>query len=241
MKTKLSLLLCLLLLGLAPVVSAQDDEGGDKAYSSKSLIPIKDEPGLPRVLLIGDSISMGYTLLTREKLAGVANVHRPPTNCGSSHSGILNLDKWLGDGKWDVIHFNWGMHDLKILGSGKQNVPIADYEKNMRELVARLKKTGATLIFATTTPLPNDTNGVYKRTANEELKYNDVAVAIMKENDVMIDDLHAIAEPQIEKIHMSDGVHFNTEGCKVLSDQVAASITKALDERKKSQPQAARK
>ena len=70
-------------------------------------------PGLPRVLLIGDSISIGYTLPTRELLDGKANVHRIPTNGGPTTRGLEQLDRWLGDSRWDVIHFNFGLHDLK--------------------------------------------------------------------------------------------------------------------------------
>ncbi len=128
-----------------------------------SFAPVTDTPGLPRVLLIGDSISMGYTLPVRERLQGKANVHRPAENCSESAKGVKRLDAWLGDGKWDVIHFNFGLHDLKYLDAagkyvtpdkGKQVASVADYEKNLRAIVARLKQTGANLIFATTTPVP---------------------------------------------------------------------------------------
>lgn len=67
---------------------------------------VQDEPGLPRVLLIGDSVSGGYTLATRKLLAGKANVHKAPENCGPTGNGLKKLDIWLGDGHWDVIHFN---------------------------------------------------------------------------------------------------------------------------------------
>lgn len=232
---KLSLFLLLASLAYTGLSLAAGDETSETTtYSSPSLVPIKDDPKLPRVLLIGDSISMGYTLQTRENLKGVANVHRPPTNCGSTRSGVDNLEKWLGEEKWDVIHFNWGMHDLKYLESGRQNVPIDLYEKNLRELVARLQKTGATLIFATTTPLPRDTQGKFKRSADAEKEYNAVAVKVMKENGVLVDDLHAVAEPQIDKILSKDGVHFNSEGCAVLSRQVADSIDQALAARAKN-------
>ena len=80
-----------------------------------SLVKVEDVPGLPRVLLIGDSISMGYTLDVREMLKGKANVHRIPTNGGPTTNGIENIKDWLGDSKWDVIHFNWGLHDLKYI------------------------------------------------------------------------------------------------------------------------------
>ena len=88
--------------------------------------------GLPRVLLLGDSISVGYTLQTRQNLAGKANVHRPYANCQSSRNAITQktgahhdggrwdsrnatrLDSWLAaKPSWDVIHFNFGLHDLK--------------------------------------------------------------------------------------------------------------------------------
>ncbi|MDE2954799.1 MAG: SGNH/GDSL hydrolase family protein, partial [Gemmatimonadota bacterium] len=74
--------------------------------------PIEDVPGLPRVLIIGDSISIGYTVPVRELLKGKANLHRPLTNCGPTKRGTEEIENWLGDGSWDVIHFNWGLHDI---------------------------------------------------------------------------------------------------------------------------------
>jgi len=79
-----------------------------------ALQDVPDTPGLPRILLIGDSISIGYTIPAREQLQGTANVHRIPENGGPTTNGLKQLDAWLGSGKWDVIHFNWGLHDLKI-------------------------------------------------------------------------------------------------------------------------------
>ncbi len=87
-----------------------------------AFVPITDDPGLPRVLLLGDSISIGYTLPVRERLLGRANVHRPPANCGPSSLGLERLDEWVGQRPWDVIHFNWGLHDLKYMGPGGENL-----------------------------------------------------------------------------------------------------------------------
>ncbi len=111
-----------------------------KRAPNPALGQVEDQPGLPRVLLIGDSISMGYTLPVREELKGVANVHRPNMNCGPTSTGLTNLDKWLGDKPWDVIHFNFGLHDLKYMDSkgnlvdpktadAKQQIPPDQYEK----------------------------------------------------------------------------------------------------------------
>ena len=96
-----------------------------------SLAPVQDTPGLPRVLLVGDSISMGYTLPVRELLEGKANVHRIPANSGPSTRAVAAMDRWLGEGRWDVIVFNSGLHDIKSDAEGKLQVPIEAYEKNL--------------------------------------------------------------------------------------------------------------
>ena len=191
--------------------------------------PISDDASLPRVFLIGDSISIGYTLATREALAGKANVHRAPTNCGPTIRGLEGIDKWLGDGRWDVIHFNWGLHDLKKI-EGKHQVPIDQYEKNLRKLVARLKKTGATLIWCSTTPVPEGCSP--PRTDEDAIAYNAVAKKIMDAEGIAIDDLYAFALPQLEKIQQPANVHFTREGSQVLAKQVAAAILKALKKEK---------
>ena len=130
---------------LAPAPSGLAQQTKAKAKPRKTqpnpvLAPISDVAGLPRVLLIGDSISMGYTPAVRELLAGKANVHRPPTNCGPTIRGLEQIDAWLGDGHWDVIHFNFGLHDLKIMESGKHQVALDQYEKNLRQLVQRIRQ-----------------------------------------------------------------------------------------------------
>lgn len=190
------------------------------------LAPIKDRPGLPRVLLIGDSISMGYTLPVRELLKDKANVHRIPTNGGPTTNGLKNLDRWLGDGKWDVIHFNWGLHDLKRDKAGKQQVPLPQYEKNLRELVARLKKTGAKLIWASTTPVPEG-KVQPPRQDSDVIAYNKAAKKIMEENGIRSDDLYGFARPRLKEIQLPANVHFTRAGSKALAQQVAASIEAA--------------
>ena len=85
----LTVTLCL----VAAVVSGQDAKQPKKQAAKKKARPnpamakVEDVPGLPRVLLIGDSISIGYTAPVREMLKGVANVHRPLTNCGPTTRG----------------------------------------------------------------------------------------------------------------------------------------------------------
>jgi acyl-CoA thioesterase-1 len=224
------------LVGAAALLAQtpKPEKGGERK-KDPSLAAVEDTAGLPRVLLIGDSISMGYTIPTRELLSGVANVHRIPTNGSSTDVGLKSLDAWLAtdgaDKKWDVIHFNWGLHDLKHWKDGKLDLagpqvnPVEQYEKNLREIVARLKKTGAKLIFATTTPVPEGSGG---RVAKDEVAYNEAALRVMKSEGVAIDDLHALAESKLSEIQLPKNVHFSPAGYKTLAEQVAASIKSAL-------------
>ena len=223
----LSLLLPLALLAQNPTPTKAEL----RAAKEPSLAPITDTPGLPRVLLIGDSISMGYTIPTRELLAGKANVHRIPQNGSTTQVGLAKLDAWLSAGKWDVIHFNWGLHDLKFAKgdkldlAGEQVNSLETYEKNLREIVKKLKATGAKLIWATTTPVPDGSAG---RVKDSELKFNEVAERVMKEEGIAIDDLHAAAAARLAELQLPKNVHFSPAGYKALAEKVAASIQAEL-------------
>ncbi len=180
---------------------------------------VKDDPKLPRVLLIGDSVSRGYTLPTRRGLAGKANVHRAPENCGPTANGLKKLDIWLGEGRWDVIHFNFGIHDRRT--------PAADYEKRLEAIVARLKRTGAKLIWASTTPVPPDTKDGPSAAA-AIVERNAIAARVMQKRGVAVDDLFAWITPHLAKVQNPKDVHFSGPGYELLGKQVAASIEAAI-------------
>ena len=206
-----------------------------KAAPNPAYVPTQDVAGLPRVLIIGDSISIGYQPALREALAGKANVHRPAANCGPTMRGVEQIEQWLGDGKWDVIHFNFGLHDVRHFDDagkatdadkGHRQVSDVDYEKNLDMLVNRMKKTGAKLIFALTTPVPDGSPG---RIKGDEVKYNEIARRVMQRHGVAIDDLYSFALPRLAEIQLPANVHFKPEGSKMLAEQVASSILKALN------------
>ena len=180
---------------------------------------VKDDPKLPRVLLIGDSVSRGYTLPARVALERKANVHRAPENCGPTSNGIKKMDVWLGEGKWDVIHFNFGIHDRKT--SAK------DYEDRLELIVKQLTATGAKLIWASTTPIPPDTkDGPEATTAI--IEKNRIAADIMKKNMVHVNDLFDFITPQLSKVQNPMDVHFKGEGYDMLGKQVALKIEEIL-------------
>jgi acyl-CoA thioesterase-1 len=216
MKTKLFPILFVIFYTLPALGQAQS-----------ALAPIKDMPGLPRVLIIGDSISIGYTLPTRALLKGKANVHRIPTNGGPTTKGLVQIDSWLGEGKWDVIHFNWGLHDLKFMPHGKRQVTLAAYEKNLDSLVRRLKQTGAKLIWRNTTPVPKGKVGP-RRIPADVVSYNAAAKRVMQKHGVPIHDLYSFALARLAKIQRPVNVHFTPEGSAALAAEVAKIILDAL-------------
>jgi len=204
--------------------------------TNPAMLPVKDDPSLPRVLILGDSISIGYTRDVQKLLAGKANVHRAPANCGPTTRGLEFIDAWLGDKPWDVIHFNWGLHDLKYMSptgkladpkspGARQQVPPEEYEANLRKLVKHLAKTKAVLIWCSTTPVPKGAQG---RVVGDAVKYNEIAAKVMKENGVRIDDLYRVAKSRLDTIQRPANVHFTPEGYMVLAKAVAGAITQAL-------------
>ncbi len=201
----------------------------DSAARNKlALKPIKDVPGLPRVLLIGDSISIGYTLNVRALLEGKANVHRIPGNGGATEVGLAKMKEWLRGEKWDVIHFNFGLHDAKFASETTQRASREQYADNLRELIKQMKATGATLIFATTTPVPKDGNISPTRRFDSIPARNEVARKVMEENGVAVNDLYAVVLPVREKIGRENDVHFGAEGYDLLAKHIADAITAKL-------------
>jgi len=202
------------------------------------------DPQLTNVLLLGDSISIGYTLRVRRDLAKVANVYRPmkpdgtPRNCGSSVTWTRgSLDRWLtSQPHWDVIHFNVGLHDLKRIDPAKgaqsddpafpNAVALKAYKKNMEKIAARLKQTGACLIFATTTPSVDSARPLMM--PEDVVLYNAAAVEVMKRTGCSIDDLYSKVLPRQDELQTPNNVHFQNQGNIFIGKAVTASIRKAL-------------
>ena len=232
---------------------AADGQGAPKlqpytpASDLKGRWAFKADPKLPNVLILGDSISISYTLPVRQALRGKANVFRPmrrdrqPDNCGDTTIGLANIDRWLGDTRWDVIHFNWGLWDLcyrhpqsKEQGNrdkvnGKLSTSPEDYERNLEKLVAKLKATGARLVWASTTVVPD---GEVGRFVGDDAKYNAVAARVMERHGIPVNDLYTTSKSFPPALFTKPGdVHFKPEGAAKLGAQVAERIAGELEKR----------
>lgn len=173
---------------------------------------------LPKVLIVGDSISEGYYPYVRSNLANVAETHRPEGNHGATWDGLKHLREWLEGRDWDVIHFNFGLHDI-------HRSTIEQYEANLTQIVEQLKQTKARLIFATSTPVLEGTPTFLKGSA---MPYNEVARRVMERaGGIALDDLHSFASAHPGYQRPKD-LHFTDQGYAALGNEVADSIIRAL-------------
>jgi len=200
-----------------------------------------DDPGKPRYLFIGDSISGNYDRGLRETLGEHFNLHHPPTNCGPSAKGAQGIVDWLGaydqPGRhWDVISFNHGHWDSKN--------DKASYQANLENIIAYLKKTDAQLVWVTTCPVPNgcpqagplDESGKAPgRTAGVMQKYlNPWALEVIKRHK----EISICDQWQFVKDHEADlykdwwagsNVHFSREPADALGKSLSQHVAKVMD------------
>jgi len=209
-----------------------------------------DDPDLPRVLVIGDSISMNYHNAAKAVLDGVANYYRIEGNGGPTTRGVLATELWLGNYKeeglhWDLIQFNFGLHDLRQSYNpetntfGEHQVRVAEYKANLERIIAILRETGATLMWCTTTPVPQSRTGRWPepighagRRQDEDLVFNAAAMEVMQRHpDIRVSDLNGFARaaPELEAWHQQHDVHFwGGAEQQVVGTYVAEQIMRAL-------------
>lgn len=228
------------LLALAHLAVGQSNTKQSDPFEHPFANPV-DNPDLPRVLIIGDSISIGYTPRVRRLLDGVANVHRPTTNCQWSAYGDEHLEEWIGDSRWDVIHFNFGLWDWYGWKQEEKATPES-YAANLESMVRKMKaKTGAALVFAMTTPpcLGPEKNANIIVTEERAKEFNQAAQSAMEKHEVGINQLYDVVRKERERFQRGvDDVHYTEEGRDVLAAQVGATIRATLDSTEKASPKA---
>ncbi|MGI6713593.1 MAG: SGNH/GDSL hydrolase family protein [Bacilli bacterium] len=184
------------------------------------------------ILLLGDSIRLFYEPRVRDLLGDEFNVSSPMENCKFTSLTLYTLPTWLSSvPKPDIIHFNNGLWDIAIVHDEDGNfTPLNQYLLNMNRIVRELKKTGAKLIFATTTPT-NPLKRIRQKPnisihKNEDItKYNTAVVELMKSEGVVIDDLFAVVNSNINRyIRKDDLIHPTEEGIEVLAQAVVKCI-----------------
>ncbi len=190
----------------------------------------------PNVLIIGDSISIGYTHGVRNKRKGVDRlpgfyIRHNPGNAETSDHTIMHLDEWLAPHQWNIIHWNNGIWDIhhywsKDFTEARTADTIATYRANMEFIANRLDKTGAIVIIATTTPIPGTPPEIEKR-------YNQVILDIAQEHGYIVDDLYTLMLPYPNLHPFPTSMHYVNEGYRLMGAQVAQTIEQAWYDRQK--------
>ena len=173
---------------------------------------------LPRILLLGDSIRIGYEQIVTALLDGQAEIVAPSENCTDTRNTLAKLDSWLDFYRPSAVHWNNGLHDIKhVTGEPKCQVEPPDYAANLRAIADKLVSAmPGRVLWATTTPvievLHNPVKGFDRFNADIDT-YNRAARTIMLERKIPITDLHALisADPP-RYILASDGVHLTDAG-----------------------------
>ena len=183
-----------------------------------------------RVVLIGDSIRMGYQATVEKELKGQAEVWEPEANGGNSRKVRENLDAWALSSPSKVIHINCGLHDLKVeFGDEESAVPLAEYKQNVEEILSRLvSKTEAKVIWAATTPVNeawhHERKG-FDRFEAYVTNYNEAAAGICEKMGIPVNDLYSVVMDACrDGLLTPDGVHFLEEGYNLLGKAVARAV-----------------
>ncbi len=185
-------------------------------------MPDMNAHDLPRVVLIGDSITRGYYPIVEQLLKGQAYVARITTSKAIGDPALLDeLATFLKQARFDAVHFNIGMHGWAYTED--------DYRQHFPELIAAIRKNAprARLVWASTTPIRADTESGARN--DRIVRRNSIARDLAAAEGIPVDDLHALMTPHGD-MH-SDNVHFNQEGSSLLAGQVAREVAKLLPAR----------
>jgi hypothetical protein len=210
------------LLLIAPFASA-DEPVRERIEWIDIWVTDADKSELPRVLLVGDSITRGYFGAVEKHLAGKAYCARLTTSkCVSDPTFVDDLKLLLKQYKFSVIHFNNGLHGWGYTED--------QYRGGLLKTVVAVKENGggAKLIWATTTPVREKTDlGTFAERTDRVKVRNKLAAEIMTEQHIPTDDLFELVKEHAEWTS-GDGVHFNGQGNEALAKQVATSVLENL-------------
>jgi len=183
----------------------------------------------PQVLLLGDSIRMSYQPIVAQSLQGVADVVGPADNCQFSLYTLASLERWLKQLREpDIVHWNNGIHDSgHNPARSPLQIPVEIYRLTLEFILQRLQKTGAQIIWATTTPVHPKRPFVNTQWAwrNEEIdQYNSTALDLMKSRGIPINDLHSIVMSDVDKYLSEDMLHLSEEGKHKCAEAAVTAI-----------------
>lgn len=199
---------------------------GNDNPSGGAYVSTCDQIAPLNALVIGDSISIGYTPYLQDALCGTYNVSHNIGNALNTNYGIDIVDQFIAQGaSWDLIIFNYGLHDLKRF-NGIPVTEVGDYADNLEVIAIKLQATGARVVFLTTTHIttPGSGDGLATRCECDRPIYNQAAVEFMPGLGVDVIDLGTFSE-SITHLHKDPtNVHYTNEGSKLMAEFITGEL-----------------
>ena len=190
---------------------------------------------MKKIILIGDSIRMGYCKYVKEALLDTAEVFYPDENCRFAEYVLRYLGDWKKQGKWgddvDLVHWNAGLWDCLELYGDEPLTSLSYYGEAIARIDKRIRMffPKAKVVFATSTSIVESGYGkdFCRHNATIE-KYNQAALRALSGTDTVIDDLYSVSLKCTEE-HRSDMTHFNTpSGTELMGGAVLSVICREL-------------
>lgn len=189
---------------------------------------------MKNILLVGDSIRIGYDKSVKLSLEGKANVYFPEENCRFATFVLRYLHEYkklVPDGRVDILHWNAGLWDCLRLFEEEPHTPIEVYAYYIDRICQRIRKLfpEAAVIFATSTAVQSERMDKDFKRYNEEIEaYNAAAVAAVEKYGFAVNDLYAISRQLPDDAH-SDPVHYYTPmGTEAFTKQVLSYLAQPL-------------
>lgn len=187
---------------------------------------------MKKIILIGDSIRLGYDKYVKDALSKVAEVYYPNDSARFSQYTLRYLSDWKHDNGWgddiDLVHWNTGLWDLlEMYGEA----PISNPQQ-YGETIGKIERQigilfpNAVQIFATNTSVIEEKYGATRKRHNSTIEqYNRIAVEVLSTTDCRINDLYTLTQSAPSEIRNGDPTHFYTpDGTKLIGDRVLSYI-----------------
>lgn len=202
----------------------------------RTLLNQSRRDSMKKVVLIGDSIRMGYDKYIKASLEGEAEVFYPAENCRFATYVIRFVHEWKKKGEWpddvDLVHWNAGLWDVPEIMGDEPVTPVEAYAHTIARIDKRLRQLfpNAKMVFATSTAVQEEKyKGVFKRHNCVIEQYNEAAIRALADTDTVIDDLYAVTTGCPDECH-SDMTHYSTPaGIERVGGQVLSVISRELE------------
>ena len=192
---------------------------------------------MKKIILIGDSIRLGYDKYVKDALSSVAEVYYPNDSARFSEYTLRYLSDWKHDNGWgediDLVHWNTGLWDvLEMYGEAPISNP-QQYGETIAKIYRQIKLLfpNAKQVFATSTSVIEERYGWDRKRHNSTIEqYNKIAVDALSKTDCVINDLYTLTKNAPLEIRDGDPTHFYTpEGTKLIGDRVLSYICGELE------------